>query len=140
MALATLQLFGAFGALASGSLSDWVGRRRVLAGAIVSAPPLMWLFLNVDGPSRFVVLAALGFASLSSAPVLMAIVLDNAGANPAAANGTYFMVSFSARALILIAVGAMGDALGLRTAYVWCSVLAAVGLPFLFILPKTSDR
>jgi hypothetical protein len=50
------------------------------------------------------------------------------------------MISFAARSLIILAVGAMGDALGLRAAYVWCAWLAALGLPFVLVLPPSRNH
>jgi FSR family fosmidomycin resistance protein-like MFS transporter len=98
----------------------------------------MVAFLHASGPLRIVVLVLLGFTTLASTPVLMAVVLENAGDNPAAANGTYFMIGFAARAVILLAVGALGDAIGLRSTYYWCAGLATLGLPFVFLVPSTS--
>ena len=138
ISLSILELAGAVGAFTSGTTSDWLGRRNVLFAAVGLAPLLLLAFLHVDGPLRFIVLLALGFVALSTAPVLMAVVLENAGSNPAAANGTYFMVSFVARSLITLAVGAMGDRLGLHTALLWCAGLAALGLPFVFVIPERS--
>jgi FSR family fosmidomycin resistance protein-like MFS transporter len=83
------------------------------------------------------VLGALGLFTLSTAPVLMALMLEHAGDNAAAANGTYMMISFAARALIILGVGAMGDALGLHTTYVWCAGLGLLGLPFVLALPRS---
>ncbi|MFQ5792869.1 MAG: MFS transporter, partial [Acidobacteriota bacterium] len=140
ISLAVLQLAGAAGALTAGTLSDKIGRRRVLLGAMALSPPLMVLFLIVAGRLRLLVLMGLGFVALSTAPVLMAVVIENAGSNRAAANGTYFMISFSARSLIILAVGAMGDAVGLRTTYLWCAGLAVLGLPFLLLLPSNARR
>lgn len=135
-ALSVLELAGAAGALVSGTLSDRVGRRAVLLAAVAAAPPLMVAFLSTSGPLRIAVLALLGFATLASTPVLMAVVLENAGDNPAAANGTYFMIGFAARAVILLAVGALGDAIGLRSTYLLCAGVAALGFPFVLMLPK----
>ena len=134
-ALSVLELAGAAGALASGTLSDRVGRRVVLLVLVVAPPPLMVAFLSTSGPLRLAVLAFLGLTTLASTPVLMAVVIENAGDNPAAANGTYLMIGFAARALILLAVGALGDAIGLRSTYLWCAGLATLGLPFVFLLP-----
>lgn len=140
VSLAVVELAGAAGALASGTLSDRIGRRRVLAVAIAASPPLMLIFLRTGGMLQLAVLALLGIAMLSTAPVLMAVVLENSGDNPAAANGTYFMLGFAARAGILLVVGALGDSFGLRTAYYWCAGFAVLGLPFLWLLPKSVTR
>ncbi len=135
--LALLELSGAAGAFAAGVMSDRFGRRNVLLVAALLSPLLMVLFLQSEGPARFVVLALLGFAALSTTPVLLAVTLESSGANPAAATGTYMMISFAARALILLAVGALGDALGLRVAFFWCAGFAALGVPFVLLLPRS---
>lgn len=136
IALAVLELGGAAGAFVSGALSDRVGRRRVLLYAVSLSPPLMFLFLVTGGPARLLVLAALGFAILSTTPVLLAMVIENSGADQAAATGTYMMFGFAARSVILLVVGAMGDALGLRMTFALCAALSCLAIPFVLILPR----
>ena len=104
------------------------------------SPALMLAFLHAEGWPRLLALAGLGFAALSTTPVLLAVTIENSGSNPAAASGTFMMISFAARSLIILAVGAMGDAMGLRAAYVWCAWLAALGLPFVLVLPASRNR
>jgi FSR family fosmidomycin resistance protein-like MFS transporter len=140
ISLAVFEAAGALGAFTAGTVSDWIGRRRVLFAAVTLSPALMLLFLQVDGPARFVVLAALGFTTLSTTPVLLAVTIENSGANPAAANGTFMMINFAVRSLIILAVGAMGDAMGLRNAYFWCAGLALLSLPFVLLLPSDRGR
>jgi len=136
IALAVLELGGAAGAFVSGALSDRVGRRRVLLCAVTISPPLMFLFLLTAGPLRLLVLAALGFAILSTTPVLLALVIENAGADQAAATGTFMMFTFAARAVILLVVGALGDALGLHTTFAVCAGVACLAVPFVLMLPR----
>jgi len=138
--LSGLELAGAVGVLVSGTLSDWIGRRRVLLGAVGLSPPLMLLFLWTDGAPSVAFLVALGFASLSTMPVMMAAVIESAGEHRAAANGTYMMLSFPVRSFVALAVGAMGDALGLETTYAICAAIAALGVPFVFLLPAEDRR
>jgi FSR family fosmidomycin resistance protein-like MFS transporter len=139
-ALTIVELFGAAGALVSGTLSDRLGRRRVLMAAVVASPPLLVLFLISGGLWRVPILGALGFSTLATTPVLMALTIESSGANPAAANGTYMMVAFAARALVLLAVGAMGDVVGLRLTLYVCAALATLGIPFVRMLPKHGPR
>jgi FSR family fosmidomycin resistance protein-like MFS transporter len=136
IALSILELSSAAGAFTAGTLSDRVGRRQVLLASVSASPLLMLLFLFSSGPIRLLALAGLGFVNLSIAPVIMALMIENSKANPATANGTYMMISFAARSLIILAVGVMGDHLGLRAAYLWCAGLAMLGLPFVFLLPR----
>jgi FSR family fosmidomycin resistance protein-like MFS transporter len=135
IALAIFEGAGALGAITAGTVSDWIGRRRVLLAAVILSPLLMVLFINMDGPLRYAILAGLGFTTLSTTPVLLAVTIENAGANPAAANGTFMMINFAVRSLIILVVGAMGDAMGLRNAYLWCAGLALLSLPFVLLLP-----
>jgi FSR family fosmidomycin resistance protein-like MFS transporter len=136
--LVVVELSGALGALASGTLSDRLGRRRVVLAAVVASPPLLVLFLLSGGLWRLPLLAALGFATLSTTPALMALTIENSGANPATANGTYMMIAFAARSLILLALGAMGDLLGLRPTFYLCALLACLGIPFVRMLPASA--
>jgi FSR family fosmidomycin resistance protein-like MFS transporter len=135
ISLSVLELGGAAGALTSGTLSDWLGRRWVLLGAVILAPVLMFLFVVTGGPLRLVVLVGLGFTMLSTTPVLLALTIEHSGANPAGATGTYMMIGFAARSLITLLVGAAADAWGLRPVYLGCAALAMFGLPFVLRLP-----
>jgi hypothetical protein len=46
------------------------------------------------------------------------------------------MVSFALRSVVIPVVGAIGDAIGLRDAYLVCACIAFVGIPFVFLLPS----
>jgi hypothetical protein len=105
-------------------------------GAVSLSPLLMLLFVFSEGPFRIAALAVLGFVALSTTPVLMAVMIENSGANPATVNGVFMMMSFAIRGLVILLVGALGDWLGLRGAFVACAVLATLGLPFVMKLPR----
>jgi FSR family fosmidomycin resistance protein-like MFS transporter len=139
VSLSVLELAGAAGAFSAGTLSDRWGRRRVLLAALALAPPLMLLFLATGGVVRLLVLVALGLVTFATTPVLMAVMLENSGDDPTAANGTFMMISFALRALIILAVGAAGDVLGLHATYLLCAAMAALGLPFLLLLPASRE-
>ena len=139
VALSVYQLFGALGAFLSGGLSDRFGRRKVITLALASAPVAMLVFLVSDGIFALVILALLGFFTLSVGPVLMALVLENAGENKAAANGFYSAVSFALRSFLVLVVGKLSDLLGMKEAFFICAVIALTGLFFIGMLPKTEN-
>jgi len=136
ISLSVVQLAGAVGALTSGTLSDWFGRRRVLTTAVVFSPLFMFLFLMAEGVWILPVLMALGFFSLATTPVMMAVMIENAGADKATANGTFMTIAFGMRAFVVLLVGAMGDVLGLRDTFALCGVFAILAIPFVFMLPR----
>lgn len=135
-ALSILELAGAVGALTSGTISDRWGRRRVLAFVMLTAPALMLLFLGLRGWTIFPTLIVLGFITLSTNPVLMALVQEHGRGHPATANGLYMAIGFVGRSLIIIVVGAAADRWGLRVAFQWSAMLGFLGLPFVWLLPK----
>jgi len=134
--LAVVELAGVAGALASGTLSDRFGRRPVLVAVAVIAPAAMLGMLTFEGPLLVVSLLALGFSLLSSGPVLMAVMLENAGENRSTGNGLYMAFSFTVRGLLILAVGFMSDAWGMRPTFTVCAFLGFLGLPFAMFVPN----
>jgi FSR family fosmidomycin resistance protein-like MFS transporter len=136
ISLSVLEVAGVAGALLGGSLSDRFGRRAVLFASLLATPFLMLLFLVASGWVRFPLLLAVGFVALSVTPVIMALVQESCPENRALANGTYMSLSFLIRSGVVVVVGAMGDAWGMRMAFVVCALVLFLGLPLLPLLPK----
>ncbi|HOO47526.1 MAG TPA: MFS transporter, partial [Deltaproteobacteria bacterium] len=140
ISLTVYEAAGAAGVFVSGTLSDTVGRRKVLLAATLFSPTMMLAMLYVNGPLLFVVLLLLGFSTIATGPVLMAVMMENAGANRAAANGTYMAISFAIRASVILVIGSVSDTLGMRSAFLMCAFVAFAGIPFIALLPKTGRR
>jgi len=135
LSLALFEAAGVAGILASGPLSDRLGRRRVLFVSLVCAPISLLFVALVGGWGRYVFLLITGFFLLSTTPVMLALVQEHAGQNPSAANGWFMMVSFLARSAVVVLVGLMGDLIGLQTAYLISAFLGFLGIPFILMLP-----
>ncbi len=140
IALSVFELGGALGVFVAGTISDRLGRRRVLTGIVATAPLLMVAFVLAPGALVLPTLALLGFVQLATTPVMMAEVIEAAGEDRAAANGTFMMISFPVRAAVGLAVGALGDALGLEATCYVCAGIAALGLPCALLLPIGDRR
>ncbi len=140
ISLSVLELSGAAGALASGTLSDRIGRRNMLLINTILAPLLMGLFLFTGGWAALPVLVLMGFFVLSVTPVLIALVQDNAPQYPASANGIFMTMNFVALSLTMLLVGALSDAIGLVNTYRVCAALSLIGPVFALLLPRGRPR
>jgi len=138
-ALSILSFAGAAGALTSGTISDWMGRKRVLLVATISSVILMLIFLKIQGWLIIPVLLLLGFTSLSTSPVMLATVQENLPNNRAAGNGFYMFISFLVRPISTIAIGALGDRIGLPSAFFWSTLVSLLSIPIILILPGISE-
>lgn len=137
--LSLVMFGGALGSFATGTLSDRFGRRRVLLTALTLGPLLMLAFLSIQGWLAAPVLFATGFMALSTSPVLMALVQEYGRSKPATANGVYMMIEFVGGAVVTIAVGALADAFGLRSAFLIGAVIALGAAPFVLLLPGRKE-
>ena len=135
-ALAIYEAFGVAGVLSAGSLSDWLGRRRVLFWALATAPSAILLFVFTGGWLKVLMLLITGFSVLSTTPVMLALIQDTARENPSAANGLFMMVSFAARSTSVVLIGAIGDMAGMESMFVVSAVAGFFALPFLLKLEK----
>ena len=136
MALSLYQVTGVVGAMAGGALSDRWGRRSVLLFSLLTTPTLLMVFLSTTGATRLAVLSLLGLASLCINPVMMALVQETFPENRALANGLYSGLGFALRSLAVLTLGAIGDSLGLRTAFWVAAFVPLAGIPFLGLVPR----
>jgi FSR family fosmidomycin resistance protein-like MFS transporter len=134
-ALTILQAAGVAGALASGTMSDRLGRRHILLVLSILAPMLLLGFIYGPAWLALPLLLALGVAAISPQPVVLALVQDQFPQNRALANGTYLAIAFLLQAAGIWAVGYLADHLGLTTAYTISAFVALAGIPAILFLP-----
>jgi len=139
-ALTALEGIGVVAVLSSGTLSDYIGRRRILFIALLGAPIGLFLFVLTGGFLRFFMLLVTGFTLLSTTPVMLAMVQENAKNSPSAANGLFMMASFMARSLIVVFVGMIADHIGLRATYLISAGMGLLSIPFILMLPHEFNR
>ena len=140
-ALSVFELSGVVGTFLGGSLSDRLGRRRVLLFSLTLSPlfMLLFLYLLVNQLPVLPVLLILGFVVLSINPVLMAIIQEHFTENRAFANGIYMAMNFVLRSGVVMLAGALGDWLGLRSMFLIASLVVLLGVPFVFFLPVSNQ-
>jgi FSR family fosmidomycin resistance protein-like MFS transporter len=138
VSLSILLAGGVIGALVCGSLSDRLGRRRVLAIALSVTAVLIVALLYTPGRWQTLLLPFLGFSSLSTTPVIMAIVQECYPQDRAVANGLYMAVWQLIRSVVLVIFGGISDVVGLPNAFFLSAVLLLLGLPVVWMFPVRS--
>ncbi|RUA15803.1 MAG: MFS transporter [Clostridia bacterium] len=136
--LTILEAAGFVGALLSGSLSDHLGRHHMLLGLMAVAPLLMIGFLFAPGWMLIPLLILLGMTSISTQPVILALVQDLFPDNRAVANGSYMALSFALRAVGIWAIGLTADAYGLVPAFLLSALVGLLASPSVLFIPKTA--
>ena len=135
-ALALYEFSGVGGALAGGTLSDRFGRRRMVAAFATASALLMLIFVHVEGLLLIPILIGLGLTALAVTPVLQAMVQDQLPDNRATANGMFMLYAFGIRAVNAMVVGALGDAVGLQSAFIAAALISLLSLPIILTLPS----
>jgi FSR family fosmidomycin resistance protein-like MFS transporter len=133
--LAVWELAGVAGALFGGTLSDRVGRKTILYIGFISSIILTLIFLQTEGWLFVPVLIMMGLTSLSTQPVLLAIVQDHLPENRAVGNGIFLAITFLARPLAILGIGQIGDHFGLEAAFFWGAIISILAIPAIVTLP-----
>jgi len=92
--LSIFEFAGAAGTISSGTISDKIGRKKMLLIIAITSTVFLWLFIFSSGLAIVPALIILGFAGFSGNPVLMALVQDSTQDYPASANGIYLTMNF----------------------------------------------
>lgn len=135
-ALTLYEALGVAGVLSAGTLSDRLGRQRVLFWALAVAPVAIILFIFTTGIFQVMMLLVTGFTVLSTTPVMLALIQETAHENPSAANGLFMMISFAVRSVAVVVVGILGDAFGMDNMFLIAAMAGFTAIPFLFTLKK----
>ncbi|MCP5097585.1 MAG: MFS transporter, partial [Chloroflexi bacterium] len=134
--LTILEAAGVAGALFTGTLSDRIGRIRMLTILLTLAPLIHFAFLFGPAWTAVPLLILLGFTSISPQPVFLALVQDQFKENRALANGIYMAMNFLVRAFGIWLIGVLADQFGLQQAFLWGGLLAFLSIPALRLLPN----
>jgi len=136
-ALSILQLAGALGAVTSGTLSDYFGRKRLMFIVTVTAPFFMLLFIYSDAAFYLPLLVIMGFINFSINPLLLAMIQENEHDYPASANSIYMTLNFVINSIVAFLFGFLSDYISLNGVYLAAAAASLVGIPFVLKLPGT---
>ena len=139
-ALAIYQLAGVAGALAGGTFSDRIGRKPILFTTSLVPPLLVFAFLALPSGWMIPILIVLGFISLASQPVLLALVQDHLPQYRSAANGVYMAWTFITQSSASFLTGLLGDQIGLRSTFFWMALFSLFAVLGVILLPKQSQK
>jgi len=124
ISLTVLQLAGAAGAYFAGTLSDRLGRDKTLLVISISAPVLMFIFMQLEGYWIFPVLIPLGFFLFAPVSVMLAMIQDLQTEKKAFVNAIYMTINFFISSLIIPGVGIITDHFSFRSSYLFFNFMA----------------
>jgi FSR family fosmidomycin resistance protein-like MFS transporter len=137
--LAIYQLAGVVGAFIGGTISDRLGRKKVLFFVIFLAPIMLITFLHATGWVIIPVLILAGLLGLSSQPILLAIVQEQLPNHRSVGNGFFTAINFICMSAAAVLIGALGDRFGLRQAFFWTAISGLLASPLVWLLPRSPN-
>ncbi|WP_462281347.1 MFS transporter [Salinivirga cyanobacteriivorans] len=134
--LTILQAAGAIGTLFSGTLSDFIGRKKIIIITTILAPIFMFGFISTAGWIQTLFLVLTGFVVFASGPVFMALVLNVSKTNHAFLNSLNMTINFAGGSVAALFIGTLSDFTGINNTYLYATILATIAIPFTFYLPN----
>ncbi len=137
LAVTLYELGGTAGAFVGGTVSDSLGRRRVLAAGVALGVPILAASLLLGpNPLGLALLAMGGFLFLSGHPVQLVLMQEFFPDNRSTSVGLSYLMNSVGAIVATIGVGALGDVLGLRSALLLGLGAGSLAIPFILALPR----
>jgi FSR family fosmidomycin resistance protein-like MFS transporter len=136
ISLSVLQLAAAGGTFLSGSISDKIGRRKMLIIVTVLSPLLMILFINSSGVYSVILLILMGVFLVGPESVNLAVIHNLDTKHLPFVNGVYMTINFFINSIMTLAVGGLSDWIGMDKTYLIAALLAFPSIIFAFMVPE----
>jgi FSR family fosmidomycin resistance protein-like MFS transporter len=133
--LAVMLVAGAVGTLALGPISDRIGHRRTLLLAQAALAPLMLVFVQVGGVPGAFALALVGACVVGTFGVTMVLSQQYLPQHVGVAGGLSVGFGIGVGGIAAVALGAVADAVDLRTALLVAAAAPALGTVLCLLLP-----
>lgn len=133
--LALMLLAGAVGTLVLGPVADRIGLRRTLLLSQAALAPLIVVFVLVGGILGVVALMLLGMLVVGTFGVTMVLSQQYLPRHVGVASGLAIGLAMGLGGIAAVALGAVADAIDLRTALLASAVAPLLGVLFCLALP-----
>jgi FSR family fosmidomycin resistance protein-like MFS transporter len=135
--LALMLLTGGLGTIVAGPAADRFGRRPVLLASLVASAPLILVFVLVGGIPGAIALAVAGACVVGTFGVTMVMSQEYLPRHIGMASGLSIGLSIGLGGVAAVALGAVADAVDLRTALYVCAAAPVVAILLAFPLPSS---
>lgn len=126
---------GSIGGLVGGALSDYIGRRAVMAISLIATAPLLLLFGVVESAWGLVPLALGGFTLFLAAPVSIVMAQEMFPSRASLASSMVTGMAWGTAGLSMTLIGAIADKIGLTHTLAATVGLFLIALVAIWALP-----
>jgi MFS transporter, FSR family, fosmidomycin resistance protein len=135
--LALMLLAGGVGTIVAGPAADRIGRRPVLLASLVATGPLVLLFVVVGGIPGAVALGLVGVCVIGTFGLTMVMSQEYLPRHIGMASGLSIGLSIGLGGVAAVVLGAVADAIDLRTALYVCAAAPLAALALALPLPSS---
>jgi FSR family fosmidomycin resistance protein-like MFS transporter len=119
---------GALGGFIGGTLSDYVGRKKVILASFLLSPVVLLLFLKSQGILSLVLLIIGGIFMWGTTPVLIVAAQEIAPESRTLVSSMMMGLGWGVGAILVTVTGLLGDTIGLERALQWILILPLIGI------------
>jgi FSR family fosmidomycin resistance protein-like MFS transporter len=136
--LALMLVAGCVGTIVAGPAADRIGRRPVLLGSLVLTAPLTAIFIEVGGVPGAIALMLVGACVIGTFGVTMVMSQEYLPRHIGMASGLSVGLSIGLGGIAAVALGALADAVDLRSALWVCAAAPLAALALGLLLPSST--
>ena len=119
---------GVLGGLIGGTLSDYVGRKKVMLASFLLSPLFLLLFLKSHGILSLMLLIIGGIFMWGTIPVIIVAAQEIAPESRTLVSSMMMGLGQGVGAMLVTVTGLLGDTIGLERALQWILILPLIGV------------
>ncbi|MBA7662406.1 Fosmidomycin resistance protein [subsurface metagenome] len=133
ISLSVVYLSGTAGTFLSGTISDYIGRKKTLLIFALVSPLLMWLFILAGDQFTFPILVLTGFFLLAPTPVILAIIHEQRTKHLPFINGLFMTSNFIISSITTLITGFFFDKLDNELTFKISGAIAFLAIPVVLL-------